>query len=116
MNGVVKLLDVVTGAVIGKPSTVRWARGFGVFVYSVAFSGNNAQTISGSDDKTVRLWDVITAAATAPGEILYYQRWSSSPPSPGCREEDSEPCDGNEPYPQAVTSELWWTRSGSVSG
>ena len=51
MNGVVKLLDVITGAAIGKPSF--------------------------------------------------------PPSSLGCCEEDSEPYDGNEPYPPAVTSGLW---------
>jgi WD40 repeat protein len=56
----VKVWDAATGACL------RTLEGHGSAVNSVAFSPDGSAIASGSFDKTVRLWDVATAAPCTP--------------------------------------------------
>merc|ERR1712203_1300857 len=51
--GTMRLFDLNTGA------TVRTFQGHTKDVYSVAFSGDNRQIVSGSRDKTIKLWNTL---------------------------------------------------------
>ena len=42
-----------------------WPQGHDEFVFSVAYSPDGRQLLSGSQDETVRMWDVATGQCTA---------------------------------------------------